>query len=158
VETTQNHVYWLQHALTLAKKAQAQQEVPVGAVLVLENQVIGEGWNQPISQNDPTAHAEILALRDGAHRLNNYRLTDATLYVTLEPCLMCVGALIHARIKKLIFAALDPKAGAVISQFQLLDHWQRFNHRIEWESGCLAEECGILLKNFFAAKRQKIPN
>jgi len=143
----------MQQALILAQKAKAQQEVPVGAVLVLENKIIGEGWNQPISRHDPTAHAEILALRNASHALQNYRLVDATLYVTLEPCTMCVGALIHARIKRVVFGALDPKAGAIASQLYLLDQWQKFNHRVEWEGGCLAEECSNFLKNFFKQKR-----
>jgi len=147
----------MQHALTLAKKAGAQNEVPVGAVVVLNNEIIGEGYNQPITTHDPTAHAEIIALRDAAQKIQNYRLTDAILYVTLEPCTMCIGALIHARIKRLVFGALDPKTGAVASQFHLLES-QRFNHRIEWEGGCLAEECGDILKKFFTNRRYNINN
>lgn len=147
--------HWMQHALQLAQKAQAQNEVPVGAILISNNQLIAEGWNQPISQNDPTAHAEIIALRLAAEKLQNYRLTNTTLYVTLEPCVMCTGALIHARIKRLVFGALDPKSGAVASQWHLLDHWQQFNHRVEWEGGCLDGECGGVLKRFFEQKREE---
>lgn len=147
-----NDHHWMQYALNLAEKAQAQQEVPVGALLILDNKILGAGWNQPISQNDPTAHAEILALRDAAQKCQNYRLKDTTLYVTLEPCTMCIGALIHARIKRLVFGALDAKSGAVASQFYLLDT-QKFNHTIEWEGGCLSDDCGALLKQFFARRR-----
>jgi tRNA(adenine34) deaminase len=148
-----NDTDWMQHALLLAQKAQSQNEVPVAAIVVFENQIVGEGWNQPITQHDPTAHAEVMALRSAATKLHNYRLTDATLYVTLEPCVMCVGALIHARIKRLVFGALDAKSGAVASHFHLLDQWQKFNHRIEWEGGCLDEACGGMLKEFFAKRR-----
>lgn len=143
--------FWMQKAIELAKKAADHDEVPVGAVLVLDDEIIGEGWNQPISIQDPTAHAEIMALRKGATKLNNYRLLNSTLYVTLEPCVMCVGAMLHARIKRLVFGASDPKTGAVASVFQLLD--QKHNHQIQYEGGVLAKECGDLLKDFFKNKR-----
>ena len=139
-------------ALALAKEAAQKQEVPVGAVLVRDRQIIGRGLNQPISSQDPTAHAEIIALRAGAKHLGNYRLPGTTLYVTLEPCAMCVGAMIHARIQRLVFGANDPRAGAVCSVFQLLDE-KRLNHRVKWEGGILARECGQILKQFFEDRR-----
>ncbi len=147
-----NDEYWLSHALKLAKQAADHQEVPIGAVLVKDNQLIGEGWNQPISSSDPTAHAEIVALRQGAQTLGNYRLVDTTLYVTLEPCAMCAGAMVHARVKRLVFGAFEPRAGAVKSIFQLLDD-NRLNHRVAWEGGVMAEECGHVLKAFFQQRR-----
>lgn len=143
---------WMQHALALAKEAANQQEVPVGAVLVLNEKIIAEGKNCPISACDPSAHAEIVALRQGAKSINNYRLVNSTLYVTLEPCVMCVGALVHARVKRVVFGAADPKAGAVKSAFQLGDS-NFFNHRIVYEGGLLAEQCGQLLSDFFKTKR-----
>lgn len=142
----------MQHALSLAKKAEAEGEVPVGAVLVCDNQIIAEGWNQPIQRHDPSAHAEILALRNASNNNFNYRLNHTTLYVTLEPCAMCVGAMIHARVERLVFGAWDQKAGAVHSVFQLIDD-ARHNHAIEWRGGMLADECGAMLKNFFKQKR-----
>ena len=145
---------FMQRALQLAEKAAAENEVPVGAVLVLNNEIIGEGYNKPIASNDPCAHAEIIALRESAKKLGNYRLVDATLYVTLEPCLMCAGAMVHARIKHLIYGALDPRAGAVISQLQALD--QPFlNHRVHHVGGVHAEACGKILSDFFRMKRAK---
>ena len=143
----------MRYALRLAGHAQQQGEVPVGAVLVGHGQVIGEGWNCPISTHDPTAHAEIRALREAAVRLANYRITDATLYVTLEPCVMCAGALIHARIARVVFGAIDPKAGAAGSVFEVLGT-DRLNHRIEVVKGILADECGGLLSEFFRERRQ----
>lgn len=143
---------WLQHALTLAKRAATQNEVPVGAVVVLNQQIIAEGWNQSISSLDPTAHAEIVALRAAAQRLGNYRLLDTTLYVTLEPCIMCVGAMVQARVKRLVYGALDPKVGAVTSAFSLL-HENKLNHRIDCFGGLLQEECGHILRDFFAMRR-----
>lgn len=147
--------YWLTHALKLAEKAQHEGEVPIGAVLVLDNQVIGEGWNQSISSNDPCAHAEVVALRQAAKAINNYRLLNSTLYVTLEPCAMCVGASVHARIERLVFGAKDPKAGAVCSVLQLLDS-PHFNHRIKWDSDVMAEPCGDLLRKFFQVRRKNL--
>lgn len=143
----------MQHALRLAGRARQQGEVPVGAVLVGHGQVIGEGWNCPIGTHDPTAHAEVRALREAAVRLANYRITDATLYVTLEPCVMCAGALIHARIARVVFGAVDPKAGAAGSVFEVLGT-DRLNHRIEVVKGILADECGGLLSEFFRERRQ----
>jgi tRNA(adenine34) deaminase len=141
------------HALDLARHADAHEgEVPVGAVLVREGHVIGEGWNRNIAASDPTAHAEILALRDAGRRLGNYRFPGAELYVTLEPCAMCAGAIVHARIARVIFAARDPKTGAAGSVFDLLQH-ERHNHHVAVEEGVLAEEAGDLLKGFFRARR-----
>lgn len=144
---------FMTRALELAKLAQEQQEVPVGAVLVLNNEIIAEGFNQPIGLQDPTAHAEIMALRAGGIKLNNYRLVDTTMYVTLEPCAMCVGAMIHARIKRLVFGAADPKTGAVCSATSLIDN-AFFNHKILWQGGVLASESMLLLKNFFKIRRE----
>lgn len=145
---------WMRHALVLAERAEQQGEVPVGAVLVLDGQVIGEGWNQSVGRHDPTAHAEILALRDGGARLGNYRLVDSTLYVTLEPCVMCAGALIHSRIGRLVYGAADPKTGAAGSVFSLLDD-PRHNHRVQVSGGILAGECSEQLSAFFRRRRQQ---
>ncbi len=144
---------WMKQALQLAQKAQSLDEVPVGAVLVKGGEVIGEGWNQTISACDPTAHAEVVALRDAAKRLNNYRVIDTTLYVTLEPCAMCVGALVHGRVQRLVYAASEPKNGAVSSQINLLE-LHAFNHRIDVSSGVLAAQASDLLTSFFKNKRQ----
>jgi tRNA(adenine34) deaminase len=140
-------------ALVLAREAAAQGEVPVGALVTLGDEVIGEGFNQPIGHHDPSAHAEIVALRAAAGRIDNYRLAGATLYVSLEPCPMCVGAMIHARIARLVYGASDPKTGACGSVFDLLAAPQH-NHRIEVAGGILADECGELLREFFRARRQ----
>ena len=140
-------------ALRLAQQGAAAGEVPVGAVLVLEGEVIGEGWNRPIAASDPTAHAEIEALRAAARRLGNYRLPGSTLYVTLEPCVMCAGAIVHARVDRVIYGARDPKAGACGSVFDLLPSDGRFNHRTDCQGGILAEDCGELLRAFFRARR-----
>lgn len=139
-------------ALDLARKAEAQGEVPIGAVVVLEDQVVGQGWNQTIGASDPTAHAEILALREAGAALGNYRLGDCDLYVTLEPCPMCAGAMVHARIRRLVFGAFDPKTGAAGSVFPLLPG-ERHNHRIDVHGGCLETECGDQLRAFFRARR-----
>lgn len=147
-----NDLLWMRHALALANAAALRQEVPVGAVLVLDDSIIGEGSNHPIAACDPTAHAEIAALRQGAQHLKNYRLINTTLYVTLEPCLMCVGALVHARVKRVVYGAVDPKAGAVNSAFKL-GSAEQFNHWIIYEGGLLAEECGQILIDFFKARR-----
>jgi tRNA(adenine34) deaminase len=147
-----NDILFMQHAVTLAKKARDENEVPVGAVIVLNNEIIAEGYNRPITTHDPTAHAEIIALRLGAERIGNYRLVDATLYVTLEPCLMCAGAMVHARIKQLKYGALDPRAGAVVSKAQVLDH-SFLNHRVQHAGGLQAEVCGQLLSEFFKIRR-----
>jgi tRNA(adenine34) deaminase len=141
-------------ALELARHAAGAGEVPVGAVLVRDGEVIGEGWNCPIGTHDPTAHAEIRALRSAGERVGNYRLTGATLYVTLEPCVMCAGALIHARVALVVYGAEDPKAGACGSRFDLLPSDSRFNHRTECIGGVLAEDCGELLRSFFRERRR----
>lgn len=140
-------------ALALAQEAYSVGEVPVGAVVVRDDQVIGEGFNQPIRTNDPTAHAEILALRAAAQSADNYRLPGAALFVTLEPCMMCVGALIHARIERLVFAAREPKAGAVVSTADLLDR-SELNHRVDWCGGLRESESADLLTSFFALRRE----
>ena len=143
---------WMQRALALAERAAQEGEVPVGAVIVKDNQLIGEGWNRPIAGHDATAHAEIMALRAAGAATNNYRLLDSTLYVTLEPCMMCAGAMVHARIRRLVFGAYDPKSGVICSVTQLLDA-PHLNHRIDWQGGVLAEACGELLGGFFKARR-----
>jgi tRNA(adenine34) deaminase len=144
--------YWVGHAITLAKRAQKEGEVPVGAVIVRDDELVSEGWNQPIIGHDPTAHAEIMAIRAAGRVESNYRLPDATLYVTLEPCVMCVGAIMHARIKRVVYGADDPRAGAAGSVFSLLGS-DRFNHSPDVQGGILAEECGSILKEFFKARR-----
>ena len=145
---------WMRHALKLAERARVLGEVPVGAVLVKNDEIIAEGWNQPIAAHDPSAHAEIVTLRAGAAALKNYRLKGLTLYVTLEPCVMCAGAILHARLSRLVFGADDPKAGAVRSVYDVIAR-PRLNHRLEWTGGVLADECGAFLKQFFRAKRQQ---
>ncbi|MEC5318905.1 tRNA adenosine(34) deaminase TadA [Brenneria populi subsp. brevivirga] len=144
--------YWMRHALTLALRAQDEGEVPVGAVLVLDNQAIGEGWNRPIGHHDPTAHAEIMALRQAGMVLRNYRLLDTTLYVTLEPCIMCAGAMIHSRIGRLVYGAADEKTGAAGSLMDILRH-PGMNHQITIDSGVLAAECSSMLSHFFRMRR-----
>lgn len=144
--------YWMAHALCLAQRAWQEGEVPVGAVLVSENRVIGEGWNRPIGHHDPTAHAEIMALRQGGQVLQNYRLLDTTLYVTLEPCVMCAGAMIHSRIGRLVFGARDAKTGASGSLLDILAH-PGMNHQITVTEGVRALECSSMLSAFFRARR-----
>ncbi|MEI9751703.1 tRNA adenosine(34) deaminase TadA [Moellerella wisconsensis] len=146
--------YWMRYAMQLAKKAQDIGEIPVGAVLVKNDQLIAEGWNRPISDNDPTAHAEVIALRAGGERLVNYRLLDTTLYVTLEPCVMCAGAMIHGRVGRLVYGASDFKTGACGSLLDVIGH-PGMNHRIEVVSGVLAEECADLLSQFFKLRREQ---
>lgn len=143
---------WMIQALALAEQAAAAGEVPVGAILVRDGELLAEGFNQPISSCDPTAHAEIVALRNAARAVGNYRLPDTTLYVTLEPCTMCLGALMHARVSRLVFAAREPRAGAVCSQFQLCDH-PAYNHRLVWQEGPMAQQSSRLLTSFFQARR-----
>lgn len=143
---------WMEYALGLAARAVEQGEVPVGSVIVRDGAIIGEGWNRSISTNDPTAHAEIVAMRDAAARLGNYRLTGTTLYVTLEPCLMCVGAIIHARIARLVFGAGDPRRGAVNSTAHAFET-QGLNHRAEITGGVLEQRCAEQLQAFFRARR-----
>ena len=140
------------HALTLAKKAEAEGEVPVGALLLQDDLIIAEGWNRPIGGHDPTAHAEVMALRAAGQALQNYRFTGTTLYVTLEPCLMCVGAIVHARVSRLVFAARDPKSGAVESVCRAFE-LPGLNHRVRVSGGVLAEACGERLKAFFQTRR-----
>ena len=143
---------YMSRALELARFAEANGEVPVGAVIVKENQIIGEGWNQPITTHDPSAHAEMLAMRAAAKSLGNYRLLDTTLYVTLEPCAMCAGAMVHARIKRLVYAATDPRAGAAGTLFNIVQH-DALNHRVEVTGGVLEGECAAVLRNFFRTRR-----
>jgi tRNA(adenine34) deaminase len=143
---------WMRHALRLAERAEALGEVPIGAVVVRDERFIAEGWNNPIGSHDPTAHAEIVALREAGRAVGNYRLIDATLYVTLEPCVMCMGAISHARIKRLVFGAFDPKRGAVCHALSLSDA-DFLNHRVAWQGGVLEAECSELLKSFFKARR-----
>jgi tRNA(adenine34) deaminase len=143
----------MSRAIALAHRAADEGEVPVGAVVVREGRIIGEGHNRPIAGHDPTAHAEIAALRDAAARVGNYRLPGTTLYVTLEPCVMCAGAIVHARVARVIYGATDPKAGACGSVFHLLPSDARFNHRTDCTGGVLAEECSALLRDFFRARR-----
>ncbi len=147
------HQKWMAYALELAQRSKAEGEVPVGAVLVKDNEVVGEGWNQPIARHDASAHAEIMAIRAAGKALNNYRLPDTTLYVTLEPCTMCAGAMIHARIARLVYGAPDPRtgtAGSVIDIFAKDYH----NHQLIVEGGVLQEACGQILKDFFRARRK----
>ena len=142
----------MSRALDLARRAEAETEVPVGAVVVFNDECIGEGWNQPIGAHDPTAHAEIQALRAAAAKLGNYRLPGAVLYVTLEPCVMCAGAMVHARIGKLVFGARDPRAGAAGSVFSILQD-ERLNHRVQVMEGVGAAESAALLQAFFQTRR-----
>jgi tRNA(adenine34) deaminase len=143
---------FMARALELARLAEAAGEVPVGAVIVNDCAIVAEGWNRPIGSNDPTAHAEIVALRAAGAALGTYRLTGTTLYVTLEPCAMCASAMVHARVQRLVFAATDPRAGAAGSVFNIVQH-PALNHRIECTGGVLAEECSALLRGFFLARR-----
>ena len=150
---TEDDNRFMMEALDLARTAEAAGEVPVGAVLVRDGEIIGRGWNQPITGSDPTAHAEIVALRDAARTAGNYRLPGSTLYVTLEPCPMCAGAIVHARVERVVYGAVDPKGGAAGSVFDLLPSDDRFNHRVAVDGGVLAEEGGDLLRAFFRARR-----
>jgi len=146
--------YWMEHALRLAERAADQQEVPVGAVVVLDGKIIGEGCNAPIGSCDPTAHAEVLAIRDACQRVGNYRLPEATLYVSIEPCTMCTGAIVHARLKRVVFGAREPKAGAIVSQNTLLEH-SAMNTTVEVTEGVLAERSSGIISAFFALRREK---
>lgn len=145
-------IHWMRRALELATLAAREGEVPVGALIVKEGELIAEGRNRPIAHHDPTAHAEIQAMRAAGKVLNNYRLPGTTLYVTLEPCPMCAGAIIHARIERVVFAATDPRTGAAGSIIDILQHPQ-LNHRCEVEQGVLADESGALLREFFRSRR-----
>lgn len=151
--TEHNDEHWMAAALKLAARAQAAGEVPVGAVLVLQNKIIGEGWNQHIIHHDPSAHAEIMALRQAGQQQKNYRLPDATLYVTLEPCVMCAGAMIHSRISRLVYGANDNKIGAV-GALTLLNH-PAMNHQVEITAGVLVDACSQMLSTFFSQRRQQ---
>jgi len=146
-------VDFMRRAMELAQRAEKAGEVPVGALVVVNGQVIGEGWNQPIGSHDPTAHAEIVALRAAANAQGNYRLPGSTLYVTLEPCPMCAGAIVHARVDRVVFATVDPRSGAAGSTFDLLPSDERFNHYTRCEGGVLAEESAAMLRGFFRARR-----
>src|ERR671910_1420397 len=142
---------YMARALELAREAERAGEVPVGAVIVKDDAIVGEGWNRPISTSDPTAHAEIVAMRAAAQKLGTYRLLDTTLYVTLEPCPMCAGAMVHARVKRLVYAATDPRAGAAGTIFNIVQH-PSLNHRVECEAGLMGEECATLLRTFFQGR------
>lgn len=143
---------FMREAITLAQQAESLGEVPVGALIVIDQQIVGRGFNQVISGHDPTAHAEVMAIRDAAASRHNYRLVNATLYVTLEPCTMCVGALIHSRIQRLVYGAPEPKAGAVTSAASLLDQ-AFYNHTVQVTGGILSADCSALLSDFFKARR-----
>jgi len=148
----QQDIFWMDYVQTVAAKAEAIGEVPVGAIIVLENKLIAEGWNQSITQNDPTAHAEIMALKKAGEVLNNYRLLDTTLYVSLEPCPMCAGAMVHARVQRVVFGAFDEKTGAAGSVFNLVDNPQ-LNHQLLITSGVKQETCSQQISHFFQKRR-----
>lgn len=150
--TTKNDELWMEEALRAAQRALEAGEVPVGAVVVCDDQIVGRGWNRNITDSDPTAHAENVALREAGAALGNYRLSNCELFVTIEPCAMCAGAIVHARIKRLVYGADDPKAGAVQSAMQVLNHPQ-LNHRVEIRGGVLAGRCAELLQTFFKNRR-----
>lgn len=152
--STQTDIDYMQQAIALAQQAAEQGEVPVGAIIVKDGAIIGKGSNTPINTHDPTAHAEIIAMRDAAQRIGNYRLVDCTLYVTLEPCAMCTGAMQHARIARVVYGASDAKTGACGSVVDLMAE-TKLNHHAVVEGGVLAEECGSILSTFFKARRQK---
>lgn len=143
---------YMRAALELARVAESREEVPVGAVVVVDDAIVGEGYNQPIASCDPTAHAEIVAIRDAARRIGNYRLTGATLYVTIEPCQMCVGAMVHARVARLVYGTREPKAGAIESAMRAHEH-PALNHRIDAVGGVLEEECRGVMQRFFEGRR-----
>ncbi|WP_100642185.1 tRNA adenosine(34) deaminase TadA [Alteromonas facilis] len=150
-----DHHYWMRQAIALAARAQAQGEVPVGALVVKENEVIGEGWNQPITLNNPSAHAELMAIQQAAAHLENYRIPDTTLYVTLEPCPMCAGLMVHARIANLVFGAFDQKTGCAGSIMNLTRN-PLLNHQINVIGGVLADECSTQISEFFKLRRAQI--
>jgi tRNA(adenine34) deaminase len=144
--------HWMNAALDLANRARSLGEVPVGAIVIKDGEIVGKGWNQTIAGNDPSAHAEIVALRDAGQQLDNYRMPGCILYVTLEPCIMCAGAMIHARLDRLVYGAPDAKTGAAGGRFNtLLD--DRHNHQLEVTGGCMAQTCGDLLQQFFRERR-----
>ena len=148
-----NHERWMREALSLAQQAAEADEVPVGAIVVHNGEIIGRGFNQPIRSCDATAHAEIVAIRSASQFRNNYRLPGTTVYVTIEPCTMCLGAMIHARVDRLVFGATEPRAGAVVSQGSLLEAGH-FNHQLSFIDGVLAEECSSLMQSFFRNRRK----
>jgi tRNA(adenine34) deaminase len=143
---------YMSRAIELARQAEAAGEVPVGAVIVSEGVIVGEGWNRPISTKDPGAHAEMIAMRAAAQALDNYRLLDTTLYLTLEPCAMCAGAMVHARVKRLVYAATDPRAGAAGSVFNIVQH-TALNHRLDVAAGVMSQQCSDMLRAFFVSRR-----
>lgn len=148
----ENDVYWMEQALLLAEQAAEKKEVPVGAIVVRDNEIIGRGFNQPIGLCDPSAHAEIQALRDAAKNVANYRLNGASLYVTLEPCGMCAGAIVHSRIARLVYGATEPKAGVIESQSRYLDN-AYVNHQVAYIGGVCADDCASIISQFFARRR-----
>ncbi len=153
IQQMQCDLKWMKHALSLAQKAEDEGEVPVGAVVVIHDEIVGQGWNRPVGTHDPTAHAEIIALRDAGLNQCNYRLPGCTLYVTLEPCPMCASAIIHARVGRVVFGAYDPKGGAAGSLFNLLPPDGRFNHSLDCTGGVLERECGDIIRSFFQKRR-----
>lgn len=152
LEDKRSDEYWMNKALVLAQYAAERGEVPVGAIVVLNGRMIGQGFNQPISSNDPTAHAEMIALREAAAHQKNYRLVDADLYVTLEPCSMCAGAIVHSRIRRVVYAATEPKAGALDSR-QMFFEQPWLNHVVQWEGGVLSDQASTMLSSFFKQRR-----
>lgn len=146
--------HWMKHALNLAERSRQEGEVPVGAVLVKDDEIIGEGWNQPIAKHDASAHAEIMAIRAAGLNENNYRLPNTTLYVTLEPCTMCAGAIIHARVERVVYGAPDPRTGSAGSATNVFSG-DYHNHRVQVEGGILRDDCGQILKDFFRERRKK---
>ena len=153
MQLNQDETY-MRRALELAAKAAAEDEVPVGAVLVMDDEIVGEGYNQVITLSDPSAHAEAQAIRAAGQAIDNYRLVNSTLYVTLEPCAMCAGLITHARVKRLVFGAPDPRTGATGTAIEVLNH-SSMNHKVEIQAGMLADECGDILRQFFRARRNK---
>ena len=143
---------WMRHAIRLAQRAEDYGEVPIGAIIVKDEVCIAEGWNRPIASHDASAHAEMIAIREAGRVLRNYRLVDTTMYVSLEPCVMCMGAIIHARVRRLVFGAADEKRGAVCHVLNLAEA-PFLNHRVEWRGGVMAADCSALLKDFFRARR-----
>ncbi|MEE9445199.1 MAG: tRNA adenosine(34) deaminase TadA [Cocleimonas sp.] len=148
------HQKWMSRALLLAERSREEGEVPVGAIIIRDDKLVGEGWNQPIKKHDSSAHAEIMAIRAAGIALKNYRLPDTTLYVTLEPCTMCAGAIIHARVAKVIFGTPDPRTGSAGSAIDIFSK-DYHNHHVDVEGGILQDECGQILRDFFREKRQK---
>ncbi len=146
-------LFWMQYAYRLAEKAALQGEIPVGAVVVLDGRLIAEGWNRSIQNHDPTAHAEIIALQKAGQAIENYRLIETTLYVTLEPCPMCAVAMVHARVSRVVYGAADLKTGAAGSVFNLVDH-EQLNHRLAVQAGVLRDDCSAQLSSFFKARRK----